>query len=53
MGSARTKPFRVAIIGGGIGGLCAALFIHHHCSSDVSIDVYEAAAEYKEIGAGE
>lgn len=42
----------MAIIGGGIGGLCAALFLHHHCSNDVSIDVYEAAAEYKEIGAG-
>lgn len=45
--------FRVAIIGGGIGGLFAALSIHHHCQShDVQIDVYEQASEYKEIGAG-
>ncbi|KAL6872278.1 FAD/NAD(P)-binding domain-containing protein [Trichoderma longibrachiatum] len=47
-------PFHVAIVGGGIGGLCAALSIHHHCPKDgsVVIDVYEQAPEYKEIGAG-
>ncbi|KAJ9161771.1 FAD/NAD(P)-binding domain-containing protein [Coniochaeta hoffmannii] len=45
--------FRIAVIGGGIGGLFAALSIHHHCSSDdIRIDVYEQAAQYKEIGAG-
>ncbi|KAH8911616.1 FAD/NAD(P)-binding domain-containing protein [Coniochaeta sp. PMI_546] len=45
--------FRVAIIGGGLGGLFAALSIHHHCSSeDIQIDVYEQATQYKEIGAG-
>ncbi|KAL2867833.1 uncharacterized protein BJX67DRAFT_371797 [Aspergillus lucknowensis] len=45
--------FRIAIIGGGLGGLFAALSIHHHCGSqDVQIDVYEQAPEYKEIGAG-
>lgn len=44
--------FRVAIVGGGIGGLCTALSIHHHCGSAVSIDVYEQASQYKEIGAG-
>lgn len=49
------RPFRVAIIGGGIGGLYCALAIHHHCSeihASIRIDVYEQAAEYKEIGAG-
>lgn len=46
------KPLRVAIIGGGIGGLCAALSIHKHCGSSVTIDIYEQAAQYKEIGAG-
>lgn len=46
------RPFKIAIVGGGIGGLCAALFVHHHCPSDVEIDVYEQAPEYKEIGAG-
>ncbi|OTA02866.1 hypothetical-protein [Trichoderma parareesei] len=47
-------PFHIAIVGGGIGGLCAALSIHHHCPKDgsVVIDVYEQAPEYKEIGAG-
>jgi len=46
------SPFRVAIIGGGIGGLCAALSIYHHCGSAVDIDIYEQAPQYKEIGAG-
>lgn len=47
------ESFRVAIIGGGIGGLFAALSLHHHCASlGISIDVYEQALEYKEIGAG-
>lgn len=47
------QPFRIAIIGGGLGGLYAALAIHYHCQlSQIQIDVYEQAAEYKEIGAG-
>lgn len=49
------KPFRVAIVGGGIGGLFCALAIHHHCAvagAALKIDVYEQAAQYKEIGAG-
>jgi salicylate hydroxylase len=45
--------FRIAVIGGGLGGLFVALSIHHHCASpDLQIDVYEQAAQYKEIGAG-
>lgn len=51
------EPFRIAIAGGGIGGLFCALAVHHHCTSSpntrpVQIDVYEQAAQYKEIGAG-
>ncbi|KAK4500605.1 hypothetical protein PRZ48_008794 [Zasmidium cellare] len=47
------STFSIAIIGGGIGGLFAALCIDHHCKgTPLSIDVYEQAAEYKEIGAG-
>lgn len=61
------KPFRIAIAGGGIGGLFAALALHHHCpppsSSEASpssgpgirpiqISVYESASSYREIGAG-
>ena len=45
--------FRIAIVGGGIGGLFTALCIHHHVqNSRVQIDVYEQAAQYREIGAG-
>lgn len=52
-----SAPFRIAIVGGGIGGLACALFVHHHCTSSpisppIHIDVYEQASQYKEIGAG-
>jgi salicylate hydroxylase len=40
---------RVAIIGGGIGGLTAALTL---IQAGVDVRVYEAAAELREIGAG-
>ena len=52
------SPFKIAIVGGGIGGLFCALSIHHHCvssssiPSNIHIDVYEQASQYKEIGAG-
>lgn len=48
-------PFRIAIVGGGLGGLFTALCIHHHCAKanvHTKIDVYEQASQYKEIGAG-
>lgn len=68
-GYATHKPFRVAIVGGAIGGLSTALLIGHFCrtaaspadpvdggssssSPVVTIDVYEQASEYREIGAG-
>jgi len=50
-----STPFRIAVIGGGIGGLFCTLAIHHHCTAanvPVEIDVYEQASQYKEIGAG-
>lgn len=48
-----TAPFRIAIVGGAIGGLSAALFLHHFCGTQsIAIDVYEQASEYREIGAG-
>lgn len=32
--------FRIAVVGGGIGGLCAALSLHHLCTKDsIQIDV--------------
>lgn len=49
-------PFRIAIIGGAIGGLSTALFLDNLLratpSHRVEIDVYEQASEYREIGAG-
>ena len=51
----KDSPFRIAIVGGGIGGLFCALSIHHHCSNvgaKITVDVYEQASQYKEIGAG-
>ncbi|KAK3115863.1 hypothetical protein LTR53_004363 [Teratosphaeriaceae sp. CCFEE 6253] len=53
MGS--TGPTRIAIVGGGIGGLFCTLAIHHHCTAagvPFNIDVFEQASQYKEIGAG-
>ncbi|KAL6241380.1 hypothetical protein RBB50_011644 [Rhinocladiella similis] len=45
-------PITVAVIGGGIGGLCTALSLNHHCGNALEIDIYEQAPQYKEIGAG-
>ncbi|KAI0820279.1 salicylate hydroxylase [Trametes gibbosa] len=44
------SKFRVAICGGGVGGLtCAvALSLFHN----VDVDIYEAASEFAEVGAG-
>lgn len=54
LSSDKEPPFTVAIIGGGIGGLFAALSLHHHAAAhgNLKIHVYEQAGEYKEIGAG-
>ncbi|KAI0332657.1 salicylate hydroxylase [Cubamyces sp. BRFM 1775] len=41
---------RVAICGGGVGGLTCAVALSR--CSDVHVDVYEAAAEFTEVGAG-
>lgn len=43
------KPFSLAIVGGGIGGLCLAVALVHH---NVRVHVYEAAPAFTEIGAG-
>jgi salicylate hydroxylase len=40
---------RVAIVGGGLGGLAAAAFLHQ---ADVPAVVYEQARELREVGAG-
>lgn len=43
------KRFTVAIVGGGIGGLTLAIGLIRR---NVSVQIYEAAAEFKEIGLG-
>lgn len=40
---------RIAIVGGGIGGLAAALFLH---DAGLDVSVYEQAPELVEVGAG-
>ncbi len=43
-------PVEVAVIGGGMGGLCAAIgFLKH---SHLKVQIYEAAHHFSEIGAG-
>ncbi|KAI0355681.1 FAD/NAD-P-binding domain-containing protein [Trametes cingulata] len=42
--------FRVAICGGGIGGLTLAVALSRY--RDIRVDVYEAAEQFREIGAG-
>ena len=43
------KPLNVAVIGGGIGGLCFAIGLLRH---NVPFHIYEAAHAFAEIGAG-
>lgn len=45
-----SKPIEIAVVGGGIGGLCAAIgFLKH---SNFKVQIYEAAHHFSEIGAG-
>lgn len=44
-----TKPFSLAIVGGGISGLTLAIALHKH---NIPFTVYESAASFGEIGAG-
>ena len=49
-----TQPLRIAIIGAGIAGLSAAIGVlkAQKEGANVVVDLYEAAPEFKEIGAG-
>lgn len=44
-----SKPFSIALVGGGISGLTLAIALLKH---DIPITVYEAAPHFAEIGAG-
>ena len=44
-----TRKVRVAVIGGGLGGLCAASALLHHGHE---VHVYEAAPHLLEVGGG-
>ncbi|HEX6527349.1 MAG TPA: FAD-dependent monooxygenase [Streptosporangiaceae bacterium] len=43
------SPPRIAVVGGGIGGLATAAFLHRE---GLACTVYEQASELKEVGAG-
>lgn len=43
------KPFHIAIVGGGIGGLTTAIGL---LRQGISFTVYESAPAFAEIGAG-
>ncbi|KAI0792521.1 hypothetical protein C8Q75DRAFT_804892 [Abortiporus biennis] len=47
----QSSRLRVAIVGGGIGGLTMALAISR-CAPDIDVDIYESASSFGEIGAG-
>jgi salicylate hydroxylase len=44
-----SKPLRVAVVGGGIGGVATALALHRR---GLDVHLYEQAPELKEVGAG-
>jgi salicylate hydroxylase len=45
-----SKPFSIAIVGGGISGLCLAIGLLHH--SQLKVSIFEASPAFTEIGAG-
>jgi salicylate hydroxylase len=46
---AKTAPLRIAIVGGGLGGLAAALFLRR---AGLAATVYEQSSALREVGAG-
>ncbi|KAF8903941.1 hypothetical protein CPB84DRAFT_713432 [Gymnopilus junonius] len=48
-----STPLRIGIVGGGIGGLALALGLKHIVpEKQIHVDIYEAAGELKQVGAG-
>jgi salicylate hydroxylase len=48
-GQGETMPLRVAVVGAGLGGLAAAMFMR---ARGLSVDVYERDAAFRDVGAG-
>ncbi|KAJ7595521.1 hypothetical protein C8J56DRAFT_1115495 [Mycena floridula] len=46
-----SPKLRIAIIGAGLGGLMCAIALKE-CAENIELDIYEAASEISEIGAG-
>jgi len=46
------KKFKVAIVGGGVCGLTCAIALSRWGAENLDVDVYEAAPEFSEVGAG-
>ncbi|KAH8112076.1 FAD/NAD-binding domain-containing protein [Phellopilus nigrolimitatus] len=43
---------KIAISGGGIGGLTLAFVLNKYAAGNIDIDIYEAAPQFAEVGAG-
>ncbi|GAA5875245.1 hypothetical protein JCM8547_006878 [Rhodosporidiobolus lusitaniae] len=55
MPSASPAPLRVAIVGGGVGGLCTAVGLLNEAKRtgcEVEVTIFEQASKFGEIGAG-
>lgn len=50
MGSIQNQEIRIAIVGGGIGGLSLAIGLAN--ATNLEITIYEATKEYREVGQG-
>lgn len=50
MPSTSAKPIEIAIVGGGMGGLCLAIGLLKY--SNLRVQIYEAAQKFNEVGAG-
>ncbi|EJD50165.1 FAD/NAD(P)-binding domain-containing protein [Auricularia subglabra TFB-10046 SS5] len=46
------QPLRIAIVGGGVGGLCLAGTIAKFEGGDREVVLYEAASDFSDVGAG-
>ena len=52
MADEQHNKIKIAIVGGGIAGLALAAGLHRKHADRIDFHVYEAATEYKDVGAG-